>query len=312
MIKDFFTQFKGPHFFLTMLFLGMGLILLALGVKGYKEYSQKEINSDVSNRSGPDVLLVHDIENLLSSSDFSLLDVQVIADKNLFSPAREAWAPPPPSPPEEPKPTQRSSVNQRDFRLYGITQSGDEKTALIYYQQLPEKNKHRLVNDGEVVYDNQSGNELYKVENIRDDTVVLEAGGDIFTVSLFSHERQKVELGKTNQIAVVIGGFEENGAPADGRVVQPQPVEKQEPSAPSDQQGISGSEQDSGDVGLEQADEDQEPERLSRAERRSKLIEEAASSSRGRSIEDLERQVQEGTMSKVETELGTFYRRVVD
>jgi len=133
MIKDFSARIKGPHFFLSLIFLGLGFMVLSLSVKAYIDYSQKEILfSDVSDSHDPE-LSPEDLMVMLDvSTEASVDSFEVVARKNLFSPEREAWEPPPPmNGQEQTAPVRSRRVSAGDFRLYGITFFKDEKMALI-------------------------------------------------------------------------------------------------------------------------------------------------------------------------------------
>jgi len=211
MIKNFSARAKGPHLFLFLIFLGLGFIVLALSFKAYLDYSRHEILvEDDSSRHNPDLFTEDLLAMLDVSTDSSGDEFEVLVEKNLFSPEREAWEAPPPSDDQQPAaPVRGRRINPADFRLYGITISRHEKMALIYYQRLPEGSRNRLVHEGEIVYqDRDGGNEAYRLVSIGTDSVTLEAGGKSFEIWLFSHERQEVEPTETEEAAVVISGAE--------------------------------------------------------------------------------------------------------
>ncbi|MFN2343848.1 MAG: hypothetical protein ABR542_10850, partial [Desulfonatronovibrio sp.] len=214
-MKKIFERIKGPHLFLLMIFVVLGLMMLALSVRGYKEYSQQKIGSPETRGEGGSELTMEELRSMLDvSRDIPAGDIDVVARKNLFSPERTAWEPPPAKEDSEDQaPPRRHRINTSEFRLYGITSDGKQKRALIYYQRLPEKSRNRLVVEGEAVYqERHGGDEVFRLVSIDDKSVTLEASGENFEVGLFSHDRQQVNL-SGSKIAVSIGGTGEEVTP---------------------------------------------------------------------------------------------------
>ncbi len=241
MIKDFFVRIKGPHLFLSLIFIGLGFIVLALAVKGYKEYSQREIRTTQSQPRHDSNLSQEELWAMFAvSGDPAGNEFEVVARKNLFSPDREAWTPPPPREgEEEASPVRARRINPGEFKLYGVTFAGDEKMALVHYQRLPQNSRNRLVSEGETVYQERNGGEaVYRVVSIGAEAVTLEANGDSFEVGLFSHERQNVQSAGEDRISIAIGG---TSRPAD--TVQASPAQEPEATpAPEPSEATSASE----------------------------------------------------------------------
>jgi len=209
MIRDFYSSIKGPHLFITLLFLGLGLVMLALSFRGYKEHSQQEILVSDSAATSVSQLSIQDLQAMFDLSPLSTAaEHEIIARKNLFSPDRQAWRPPPSREDagEERAAAQTRTADPGAFRLYGITASTNEKIALIYYEHLSNNNKHRLVREGDVVYSDRHGGIAYRVISIGQDKVTLEADSDSFEISLYGHERRNLDTSARDSASIVIGG----------------------------------------------------------------------------------------------------------
>jgi hypothetical protein len=240
---------------------------------------------------------------------------EVVAQKNLFSPDREAWEPPPlRDGQEQTAPVRSRRVSAGDFRLYGITFFKDEKMALIYDQRLPENSRNRLVLEGETVYHElDGGGEAYRVVSIGADSVTLEAAGDLFEIWLFSHERQGPELTESGNISVVLGGMDKTRADSiesitqeDSGVGRIQPVDALAGSDPGNEHEDSGSGQFSGEQPEESEGLNSMTEILQKAGQESDLTSQDSPGS----SQEMDRQVEEGTMRRVDTPFGPVYRPV--
>ena len=315
MIKRIFVKIKGPHLFMSLIFLGLGLVVLGLSVRGYKEHSQKEIVASETAARLDSGITAEELHVMLGASRVSSPEgFEVVAEKNLFSPDRRAWQPPPPrDDQEEQVPARAQRVNPREFRLYGVTFSGDEKMALVYYQRLPENARNRLVSEGETVYhERDGGTEVFRVASIGTEAVTLEANGDSFEVGLFSHERQKIQTGAEDRISVVIGGTSDPVSVSS----QTAPPGASAPGKPSPSPAPGKSLQHPQDSGAETPDEDSTdrpqpgslPELLQRMrESAGQGGEHPGSQTR---VQEMEVKVQEGTMRRIDTPFGPIYRPV--
>lgn len=327
MIRNFFTWIKGPHLFLFLIFLGTGIIIIGLSVRGYNENSQAEAGFADSYEIEQPELTFDDLSALFAESwESSPGGHEIVVRKNLFSPDREAWQPPPAKDEEGETQTSRPSrINQRDFRLYGITFSQGQKTALIYYHRFPENQRHHLASEGETVYDVQDhGTALYSIVSIGDESVTLESGGNTFEVGLFSHERQSFKGRSEDRISVAIGGTSESieaAFQADAEVSDDQAgsqVSRQEEPDEQDQASVQPEEADpSGGGGFGAEDElsddpDQRPTETRLDERLKEALQGAGQAGAQQHLydEDMERRVEEGTMRRVDTIYGPIYRPV--
>ncbi|WP_045215387.1 hypothetical protein [Desulfonatronovibrio magnus] len=308
-MKNFIQKIKGPHLFVTLAFVMAGMLVLGLSVRGYKEYSQKDIVvADVQTAQDPDVTMEELRAMLNIQRDAAGRSFEVVAQKNLFSPDRKAWQAPPPAVTEqEPEPPRAQRLNPREFKLYGITFAGDEKMALIYYQRLPEQSRSRLVVEGETVYhEREGGEEIFRVAQVDRDSVIIESGNDRFEVGLFSHERQVVETSGRAQMSIVIGGSGKETVPskpsqaaAPGQPAGPgTPVSAAQEAGPGP--AAPGTQEDSGAA----------PQPGSLPELLQRMRESADPGDREQRMQEMEVQVEEGTMRRIDTPFGPIYRPV--
>lgn len=323
MIKDFFVRIKGPHLFLSLIFLGLGVMVLAFGVKGYKEYSQREIKVTEAPARHDQNFSPEELQAMFGTSgDPAGNEFEVVAQQNLFSPDREAWTPPPANDQEEARPARTQRVNPKEFKLYGVTFAGEEKMALIHYQRLPESSRNRLVAEGETIYQERNGGEaVFRVASIGVESVTLEANGDSFEVGLFSHERQVVQSSGEDRISIAIGGtsqpVEPTQASAPGQPETRPASEHSEarPSEPGSGHVEAGTEgpavTDTPDSeGTDQEASGDQPQARGLPELLQKMREGASQGGQAQDSGDMETRVQEGTMRKIDTPFGPIYRPV--
>ena len=120
-----------------------------------------------------------------------------VAEKNLFSPDRREWAPPPPAATEETMPEHALPAPQTQrVRLYGTIISQDIETALLYFEQFSSPRKHRIMEVGETVWDesNDGNDASFVLVRLEKDLAVLEDQlGLEHVVRLYDHQRKPVE-----------------------------------------------------------------------------------------------------------------------
>ena len=308
--KGIFYRIKGPQLFMSLIFVGLGLIMLVLSVRGYKEYSQKDIVALDSGSISETRVTMDELRSMFEFSHGSGENHELIARKNLFTPDREAWQPPP-SNEEEEETVSASSLDSGDFRLHGITFRGDSKKALIYSRKFPDQNKHRLVSEGETVED--EGRELFTVAAIDSDFVTLESGGESLRIGLYDHERSSVEVAAQPGRSIVIGGKDETASDQDTR---PHSQIPDELKPPGDKAGRVGSADPEGSEGVAE----QEPPGGGLAELVDRIRQargengegdsKAPSREQARGNQDMERRVEEGEMRRIDTPFGPVYRPV--
>ena len=184
-------KLTGPDLLFTIFFVCLGLIMVTLNIKKYKNHAhQKDVVNTVDvSSSGHSV---RDLESMFAfSTGHSAEEYEIINQKNLFSPERRPYEPAPLSVVENEVPKkipQAQRVNPNSFKLYGITMSRNSRMALVYHRNL-SYNRHRLLKEGEAVFDSRDGNKAFEVVRIRDQSVILRVGDEVFEISLYDQRQ---------------------------------------------------------------------------------------------------------------------------
>ncbi len=300
-----------------LFFLGLGLVMLAVSVRGYKEYSQRDIRALEHQGRSANQVSIQDLRAMFEYHGSSGADYRIISQKNLFSPDRQAWEPPPDKGEAKETVARGPKVDSGSFRLYGVTTTQNKKMALIYCQMLAGGNKHRLAGEGEKIHDPDDGSVIYEVLHIDQESVTLQSGSEIFEVSLYGHDRQIAETAGQNGLSIVVGGTTEpievaskertRDEPSPERESSDQdPAEEVEPSEPKGEQPPSAPVESRLDRSDEGGDEASRP---GLAELLQKMREGRAQDSTS-NVEDMESRVEDGSMRRVDTPFGPVYRPV--
>lgn len=322
MKNNYLTRLKGPHLFLTLVLIILGGVMLGLSVRGYKDYSQRDIEAqDISSNASMQVTPLELQAMFELTREAADGEYEIVAQKNLFSPEREAWKPPPREEEEvvDTRPARAPRVNPRDFKLYGITSFREEKKALVYYQQSSETNRHSLLREGESASFGQDENQTYQVVSIDQESVSIQVGSETFEVSLYGHERQVRQRPEVHGASFVIGGKAgdsgmEPRLPHEG---EPADVSGEGQVPPGPPPRTSGSEQRPGEEGPETSAEVDEshpgglPDLLRRMRDAANESDSPGSQARSpSSADEMEAKVEQGTMRRIETPFGPVYRPV--
>jgi hypothetical protein len=361
MIKNFFIRLKEPDFSISLIFLGLGLLVLVCGAYNYKTHSMADIVVLSSpSQSEPEISLERlrslfapkelapekyadsDQDNILysrpiaGSRDFGSevrfqvengsghdfrkaepADFGIIAQNNLFSPVRKEWEPLPGNEhKDEPAAVKRAGIDPDRLKLYGITRSEDRKMALVHYPSSRDKTGDMLIIEGESVHLNHGGKEeAFRVVAISRESITVESAGDTFEVGLFSHQRQEKVASGTDRMSVVIGGTAEpvqiasldHNLAAQAHSNIKTPTQRKHRNASSSGTFETSPAQSPLQPGAEQLTDEssRQPEKESLEEGGSREQEEHSGFA-----EDLERQVAQGTMRRVDTPFGPIYRPV--
>lgn len=121
-------------------------------------------------------------------------EVAIVVEKNVFSPRRTAWAPPPPpeTKPEEPEaPASPLPPPKRDgVELRGTAMMADVRTAIIHFR-LFNPPETLLLREGTVAKPKQGEGPEFVVERIEANKVIMkDSAGAKFQVGLYDHARQ--------------------------------------------------------------------------------------------------------------------------
>ena len=320
---SFFNRISGPHFFLTLIFILLGVLMLILSVRGYKDYSQRDIEADDLAYNDSPRVTFQELEMMFGLSlDSAGTDYQVVAQKNLFSPEREAWQAPERQEEEvDTRPARSPRVNPQDFKLYGITRFQDERKALVYYQHSSQDNKHSLLREGESAQFGTDDHEAFQVEKIDQESVSIKVGQDIFEVSLYGHERKVSQGPDTHFSSIVVGGrpsdaglqaeaHPESGpdsAEGGSRDGPGSEASGSPPPSPQEGPGEDSREQSEGDGAQPGGLADLLQRMRDGAGQGGQSGPQDQGASRN---EEMESRVQEGTMRRIDTPFGPVYRPV--
>lgn len=269
MKTNILMRVKSPRLLLAIIFFLLGLVLTGLEFSRYRSVSWQEPDR-IEPPPLPDSSLSRDsLEAMFTSPEVAdLNEFDLVVKKNLFSPDREPWQSVVEENSNEPTDSvQEFSLNPNEFRLYGTAISGEERSALVYYQRLPQKYRHRLIKEDEPVYElPEGGSEVFRIREIQDDLVVIEAGNQEFEVSLFGHERQ---------------------------------TQKTSPSVPTSESDMDSTTQET----------DTEPQAMpGLPEILRQMGQEERGMSPEKTQEELDKEVEEGTMLRLDTPFGPVYR----
>jgi hypothetical protein len=244
-------------------------------------------------------------------------DFGIIAQNNLFSPDRKAWKPSPENEQnDEPEAVKRAGIDPDKLKLYGITRSEDRKMALVHYPSWRDKAGNLFISEGESVHLNHGGkDEAFRVVAISSESITVESAGDTFEVGLFSHQRQEKVASGADRMSVVIGGTAEpvqiasldHNLAAQAHSNKNTPTQRKHRDTSSSGTVVTSPGSSPLQPGVEQLTDEssRQPEKVSLEEGGSREQEE-----HNGSAEDLERQVAQGNMRRVDTPFGPIYRPV--
>ncbi|MDZ7761348.1 MAG: hypothetical protein U5L00_13990 [Desulfovermiculus sp.] len=337
MIKPIFDLIKSPHIFLPVALISAGLFIISIAWSSYQEQSQRSLPNSETAVSERQESSGQEVGSLFKNpQDLQDTSLEVIAQKNLFSPERKAWQPPAPKDSEKNEEENQESQDDRrasqrlqridhsKIRLHGTTITDTDKMALMFMDPFESKHKYRLAREGEVLRDEGERGEwlYYTVVSIHPNTVGLEiSGGESFQIGLFDHQREKrkAQSKKTDRIQVVVGGKEpkEGSAQRTGpKAGEQEPDESSQPGSSQEAEGNAtpqGSSPPDSEPGQDQGpdqEESSQPRGLAEVLKQLGQRQKSQESPGSLSSEERERRVEEGSMKKVETPFGTIYRPV--
>jgi len=205
-MRSFVFSFQ---FILLCLILSISFIFLVVSWNIYSH--AKQINSDnesISSQKSPSIHL-EEIKSLFSSLDKEPNKFEVIERKNLFSPQRAAWQPPPP---QKEKPQKKEEVREprlpdrSDVVLYGTYISNSTQKAILHFKRFSSSPRSRVVKAGQTVRDTGDSKKeiLYKVTKITPQVVHLVDDDDrSFAVDIHDHEvKAKTRQQDTRNISI--------------------------------------------------------------------------------------------------------------
>lgn len=162
-------------------------------ITGFFAFRAESRNSLPSQRQAlPETpLLAEGFEGFLTRNSGGAVDAFMpIVEDNLFSPDRRPWVPPLSATPSPPPPVAPPPPRVSNIRLYGTQVTTQEKIGLFYFGDLPGRNKHRMLREGEFVWDGEEaeGRQVFQVVTIeRSKATLVDSAGRSFDIGLFDH-----------------------------------------------------------------------------------------------------------------------------
>ncbi len=328
-MKNFLSALRPSHVFILFLLIAAAIGVFLFSYQVYLDEVNRQLPS-VSSKPEPEPQYsISEVRALFAQSGTENEHLDVIAKKNLFSADRRPWAPPEQDDDgngEESTREQRNRYSHKGIRLYGTTLTDSRKMALVYFAPFQDKDKYRMVSEGETARDKgERGQKVYfKVSAIEQDSVELEdPAGSAVQVGLYDHQRQASKSpSPDSQVRVVIGGTDE--AP----IAETEAASSRQGGSASDQQGKAepASEGDAAEPGeaaqpgegpetgeAGQGQPEAEGQQNEKARNIFELFKQLGTKGRGQddlNNEQKEQMVEEGRMRKVDTPFGTIYRPV--
>jgi hypothetical protein len=217
------------YFSIALLFLA-SLALGAVTIVTYVRESGREMRDPLQTESeARETVTAKELQALFQGTKAQGSRYAVISDRNLFSPEREAWEPPPPpkDPVEEKEPPKPAEpVNPNDVHLHGTSIVDNAAgLAVLDFNRFLSPNKRRVVEEGEVVRDDGARGEnfYYRIKSIEPTKVVIEdpqqrsfdvelfasrakVGGNFAISAMSDPEKEKlVEQGELEKISTPFG-----------------------------------------------------------------------------------------------------------
>ncbi len=180
---------------LNLLFI-VGTLALAWGTwNAYFDWKRTPLTADDDSMDAVSAMLPQELRMMLADASPATSEYGIVTEKNLFSPNRRAWAPPPQVAEDASQgenQAQALTPEALGIRLYGTTIGLGQKTALLYFERFVSKQKHRILGEGETARDEgERGESVYFIlKGLEQDAVVLEdAQGREHPIGLYEHPR---------------------------------------------------------------------------------------------------------------------------
>jgi len=248
MMKTLASALRSPQILLPLALFGVGGLIISTAWDLYEDQARHQLPSaQVQARSNGSPSVAEIRSMLAGSPGMDDENLELIAQKNLFTPDREAWQPPKQDESEQggnensksQKRTPHRQIPRSKIRLYGTTITDSEKTALVYMEPFASKHKYHMVHEGEEIRDaGDRGEWLYfKVLSINNHAVALQdPEGESFEIGLFDHQREQRKPPGPDRsgMKITVGGQEMEMEAAEDQADQQQSTQDQGPKAQSD------------------------------------------------------------------------------
>jgi len=186
------VRFSPRHFAIALMLI-LALLLQAAAYFVFRNEVRRPMPSqDRATMEPPPIL---DEPVLPGLSQRLVIDVEAyapIVENNLFSSGRQAWSPPLAETPSPPPPLSAPQPRAPNVRLYGTQVTAQDKIGLFFFGDFSGNNKHRILREGERVWDGEEreGGRSFLVERIEPDmAVLLDTAGRSLEVGLYDHHR---------------------------------------------------------------------------------------------------------------------------
>lgn len=323
MIKLLKFDFIRPRYLLTLTLFLLGILIIFFNIGNYQKQANQEILLPEASKKEGKNLILREIKARFSSPVNLDSNYDVIAKNNLFSPERKAWQPPKPDDPEQEKQknVRRRHINHKNIRLYGSTIFSNQKMALMYFQPFSDKQKYRMVQEGQTIRDSGDRGEdvFFHIKTIKEQKVVLEdPHGESFEVGLYDHQRSRTSPpSQQARSRIIIGGQNNNLVKEEARDSQGSIGKTKPQTRSSNQTSKENYKQTSKETSMQDQKSDQEQEKSQKKEQRTNPFKALLQKMRGgkepgsgsdTSKEEQEKKVEQGKTRKIETPFGTIYR----
>ncbi len=310
MIREIFSILSSPQLVLPVVLFGVGGLIISTAWNLYSEQANRNLPSNTVQKQSSGAPSISEIRSMLNDS--SAADLDIIAEKNLFTPDRQAWQSPKKAEQENGTEDDQDRSSQRrrriphsDIRLYGTTITDSGKKALLFMDVFESKQKYHLAEEGQELRDAGERGEwlYYTVSSIKADAVKLEDPyGESFQIGLFDHKRKTTPTQKKRDatgIQIQIGGERDDKEKGSA---QSEPLKQDASQAES---SANDQEDQALEKGGKKSSESQDQFENSQATQQSLSTDESDGDTRQ---EEMERKVEEGTMKKIKTPFGIIYR----
>ncbi len=178
----------------VVLMLLFAVAVLFLSWRAYKQEAEILTVSQGREKKSTSAVVLEELESLLARPKSAAARYHIIAERNLFSPKRRAWAPPPAAPetknekPETPKPP---PPTEDELIYFGSFITGETQYAIVGAPRIRSANDEYVVTVGDVIVDPKRKTRSYTILEItREMIVVKDHNNYTFMIGLLDHDRK--------------------------------------------------------------------------------------------------------------------------
>ncbi|WP_045221780.1 hypothetical protein [Desulfonatronum thioautotrophicum] len=181
-----------PSALINVLLLSGSLILLFVGWNAYRHHAGAPAPDALTRMDDRSAALPEELRSMFADTPPSNSQYAAVTERNLFSPERRPWAPPPDVSREAVASPPPPILENPRVRLYGTTITPVRRSALLYFESFSSQRKHRILEVGETARDEgDRGDSAYFVlVRLDADSAVLEdPHGREHVIGLYEHPR---------------------------------------------------------------------------------------------------------------------------